>query len=357
MSRITQRTTTFAAVGVLLAWCGTATAASAAPGQPTAGIASATSCTRHWIIDSGAVNSMYNTAAATQTQLQKWFNNSCTYILTVKPGDIAAAWSPRHFIPTGHTGDYSGDSNDDNSIDTLLSNSDSSGIPDGAIIYDDEHWNYSPAAQQDDPTGSEQSAQSTVNSWNTANSQSVILINTPAVDLENSQSQTGSGCTGPNTSDFTRYLNANCPRPANPQMGILPEGPLSQYAAEYGSGMDIQAQDLELCPTSAGACSLFPPDGSYGSFVRAAAADAVTGNSGAFIVAGLSTNPSSIGGGANTPVSPCTMYTDYSAVKGTVSGYWLNVTGGSSPGYGGKTNDQVLASFMSNVTAGTDPCH
>lgn len=357
MSRITLRTV-LAVGGVLLAVCGTAAAAPAVA-TATAATAQTTSCTTDWMIDAGAVNSMYSSGAATETQLLKWFNKPCTYILD--PTGFVAGWSPRDYIPAGHTGDYNGAGGDDTSIDSLLSTSDTNNIPDGAIVYDDEDWSYSPAAQQDNPTGSEHSAKSTVNSWNKAQAQSVILINTPAVDLESSQPQTGSGCTGTGTSNFTRYLDANCPRPADPSTGVLPEGPLSQYAAEYGNGMDIQAQDLELCPAS-GTCSLYPPGGnapggSYESFVQQAAADAAQGNSGAFILAGLSTNPATIGvSGAHTPVSACTMYTDYGAVKSMVSGYWLNVTDGTGQGYGGKTNDQVLASFMSNVTAGTDPC-
>lgn len=147
------------------------------------------------------------------------------------------------------------------------------------VLYDPESWEYTPAAEQQDPwTAMERFGQ-----FAHANGYRVIM--TPARDLGNVKTTTWQKLPG-------ESLNAWYDRTQ-----------LATTAARHGDAIDIQAQALTL-DTSA-----------YQQFTAAAASQARTANPYATRLAGISTRYG-------------TAQQMYAAAKTvSVDGYWLNVPG------------------------------
>jgi hypothetical protein len=148
-----------------------------------------------------------------------------------------------------------------------------------AVLYDNEHWQFTPAAEQADPAGSTQRAAEA------AHRHGLLLIATPAVNLVRALDPQGSGKT------YDRFL----------QLGVIRD------AARFADIVVIQAQGSET------ALPL------YSSFVRAAAAQAREANPHAIVLAGISTNPS------GQRVSAEQILAAIHATRSAVEGYWFNV--------------------------------
>ena len=157
-------------------------------------------------------------------------------------------------------------------------------IPAGttALLYDDEHWPLTPAAQQLDPAKYEAQALQ----W--AHGQGMVLIATPAPDLADVLDPGGSG-----TAD-ERFLALD----------------VIAAVARNADVVDIQAQGLE-------GSTLFA------QFVTTAARQARAANPHVKVLAGISTNPS------GRTISARTFAADADAVRGVVDGYWLNIPSAS----------------------------
>ena len=162
-------------------------------------------------------------------------------------------------------------------------------IPAGTsdVMYDDEDWAMTPAAELAAPGESMAQFVATAH----ANGYKAILA--PALSLTSAMS-----CHVANRPSWWNYLNG-CGVP-------------SLVARARPDIYEIQAQSFENDTTFGTRCSC------YQWFVTQAAA-AVKGDLGTEVLAGLSTNPA----GAHT--TALNLYVDTLHTEGLVSGYWLNV--------------------------------
>jgi hypothetical protein len=154
------------------------------------------------------------------------------------------------------------------------------GLPAGttAVLYDNEAWSLTPAAEQHDPAKYEELAAKL------AHAHHLLLISTPATDLTD--------VLAPTQSDhFAAYLRLG----------------LAASAAKYADVIDIQAQGSEANLSR------------FTSFVKGAAAQARGANPHVIVLAGISTNPS------GQHVSSAQFTGTYNAVRSYVNGYWLNI--------------------------------
>jgi hypothetical protein len=147
-----------------------------------------------------------------------------------------------------------------------------------AIMYDNEHWKFTPMAEQMDPAKAIQQAAALVHAHG------LLFISAPAVDL-------------------TRVL---APGPEKRYAAYLRLG-LASEAARYADVYDIQAQGSEKHVPQ------------YSAFVRAAAAQARAANPKVIVLAGISTNPN------GQRVTADDILGAINATRGFVDGYWLNV--------------------------------
>jgi hypothetical protein len=157
------------------------------------------------------------------------------------------------------------------------------GLPAGtkAVIYDNEDWSFTPAAEQRNPARYEELAASLVHAHH------LLFISTPAVDLTD--------VLAPGDSDhYEAYLRLG----------------LAASAARYADVIDIQAQGSE---TSLNTFTLF---------VKAAAAQAREADQHVLVLAGISTNPS------GQRVTSAQLIGAYDAARTDVNGYWLNIPSG-----------------------------
>jgi hypothetical protein len=219
-----------------------------------------------WIITQTAVG-LLGRAGLTEAQLQTLFGNSRTYLsggLTPSAPPVSGALRTVSFA----------------SYRVMERQLAGSHLPAGttAVIYDNEHWRFTPADEQRDPARYEELAAKL------AHAHHLLFISTPAVDLTD--------VLAPRQSDhYAAYLRLG----------------LAASAARYADVIDIQAQGSETSlPT-------------FTSFVEAAAAQARRSNPHVIVLAGLSTNPS------GQHVSSAQFTAAYNAVRADVSGYWLNI--------------------------------
>lgn len=153
-----------------------------------------------------------------------------------------------------------------------------------AVIYDPEHWSFTPAAEQRDPAGS---ARAFVKA---ARAHALVPILAPGLDLAEVLSPRAGSTAG-------GYLSARLP--AEMAQALL-----------GGTGyIDIQAQSLERS-TSA-----------YSALIETALTQIHTVDPAATVLAGLSTNPP---GGA---VGADQLLAAVNSTASLVAGYWLNVPG------------------------------
>ncbi|MEU9129954.1 hypothetical protein AB0D08_17900 [Kitasatospora sp. NPDC048540] len=147
-----------------------------------------------------------------------------------------------------------------------------------AVLYDNEHWPQTPAAEQADPVRYDRMAADLVHRHH------LLFIAAPATDLvEALRPGTASGA-------FDTFL----------KLGLAGE------IARDADVLDLQAQGAEDNPTL------------FASFVAAATAQARRANPRIKVLAGLSTNPS------GRAVGAAQIDRAARAVRSTVDGYWLN---------------------------------
>jgi hypothetical protein len=228
--------------------------------------AAAPSAQPSWIITQTAVG-LLGPAGLTKAQLQILFGNDRTYLT----GGLAPATPPvSGALRTVSFASYQ-------AMERQLAGP---GLPAGtaAVIYDNEDWRFTPAAERRDPAMYQELAAKL------AHAHHLLFISTPAVDLTN--------VLAPGQSDhYAAYLRLG----------------LAASAARYADVVDIQAQGSET------SLSTFTP------FVEAAAAQARSANPHVIVLAGISTNPS------GQHVSSTQFTSAYNAVRADVDGYWLNI--------------------------------
>lgn len=200
-------------------------------------------------------------------QLENWFDNSDTYLV----GKMPDGW---HSIATLSFSSYA----------ELERQFAAGEIPDsvGAILYDDEHWPFTLAQEQQDFPSFVKEAASLVHQHH------MIFLSAPAVDLVQALDPSFQG------NRYDRFL----------ALGLIGD------AAACSDGVDIQAQGSEADPTL------------YANFVSSAADQAKRANASAVVLSGLSTNPS------GQQVTGKQLFVAYQATKLLVSGYWLNIPSG-----------------------------
>jgi hypothetical protein len=153
-----------------------------------------------------------------------------------------------------------------------------------AVLYDPESWQFTPAAEQQDPA---HYAQQFVQA---ARQHGLIPILAPGMDLSKVLAPSAS-------TNSSGYLQVRLPA-------------AMAQALSGGTGyVVIQSQSLERSPAE------------YLSVVQGAVAQIASQNAQIKVLGGLSTNPS---GGAVTAQE---LLTDVQLTRGLVAGYWLNVPG------------------------------
>jgi hypothetical protein len=234
-------------------WQGAASAsATAAPAPP------------RWIISQTAVG-LLGQAGLAKAQLQTLFGSNRAYLTgaTTAP-PVSGALRTVTFT----------------SYQTMEKRLSGPGLPAGtaAVLYDNEAWSLTPAAEQRDPAKYEELAAKL------AHAHHLLLVSTPAVDLTD--------VLAPTESDhFAAYLRLG----------------LAASAARYADAIDIQAQGSETNLSR------------FSSFVKEAAAQARAANRRVIVLAGISTNPS------GQHVSSAQFTSAYNGVRAYVNGYWLNI--------------------------------
>jgi hypothetical protein len=230
----------------------------------TSASATATPALPRWIISQTAV-SLLGQAGLTKAQLQTLFGSRRAYLTgTTTAPLVSGALRTVTFT----------------SYQTMEKQLAGPGLPAGttAVLYDNEDWSLTPAAEQRDPAKYEELAAKL------AHAHHLLFISTPATDLTD--------VLAPTQSDhFAAYLRLG----------------LAASAARYADVIDIQAQGSEASLSR------------FTSFVKAAAAQARAANPHVIVLAGLSTNPS------GQHVTSAQFTSAYNAVRPDVNGYWLNI--------------------------------
>ncbi|WP_460720288.1 hypothetical protein [Nocardia heshunensis] len=216
-----------------------------------------------WLI-SGEALSLLAGAGMSQSELSTDFDNASTYV-------TAGGTDPAEYTKAVRTQSFT-------SLDALRSAL-GHGLDQSihAVLYDNEAWPLTPAAEQQDPATAESQAA------DLAHAHHLLLIATPATDLTR--------VLAPGENSYAAYL----------RLGI------SAAAAKAADVIDIQAQGSESDTTR------------YADFVRQAAAAAHTANPNVVVLAGLSTNPS------GQTVTPDQLRAAITATRSSVDGYWLNI--------------------------------
>lgn len=149
----------------------------------------------------------------------------------------------------------------------------------GAVLYDNEAWQFTPADEQKNFAQYNQKAAALVHSHG------LLFISTPAVDLVRVLAP------GTRGRRYQQFLQLNIPADA----------------ARYADVVDIQAQGSEMATSK------------FAGFVRAAANQARSANPKVLVFAGISTNPS------GHHVDSDEILRAINATRGAVDGYWFNV--------------------------------
>jgi hypothetical protein len=228
-----------------------------------------------WIIDAHAIT-LLRGVGASQKLLDEAFNNDRTYVSGSTSG-IAADDVP-DAVRTVTYESYQ-------SIKTAFADKKLPGDY-RALLYDNEHWKFTPPAEQDNPAHYEELVAQL------AHKHGMIFIATPAVDLVYATGKLVKN------SAYDTYLSRD----------------IAGEAAKYADVLDIQAQGSEAN------LHLFT------SFADAAIKQAKKANPRIILVVGISTNA----------VTRQQLYSAYLSMVGKADGYWLNIPGKSSycPGCG-----------------------
>ena len=175
-----------------------------------------------------------------------------------------------------------------------------------AVLYDNEAWSLTPAAEQRNPAKYEALAAALVHAHH------LLFVSTPATDL----------------------TNVLAPGDSNHYAAYLRLG-LAASAARHADAIDIQAQGSETDLAK------------YTAFVRAAAVQAMHANPRVMVLAGISTNPS------GQQVTPAQFSAAYHAVRPYVAGFWLNIpAAGTACPRCGTPQPQVAIPLLQSLLAG-----
>jgi hypothetical protein len=264
---------TLLGAAVLLAGC-----ASTATTQPTAPASSSPpasspspsglSTGTHWLIAASAVSKLDDIAGP--TVVARYLDGPQTTIITSR--NIPASLADWHV---------------NFALDTRSLQEIRLGVADGLsprismILYDPEHWSFTPLAQQLAVGPATTMAASIVHGAGRK------LIVAPATNLAQ--------VNAPGESTANAFIHTND----------------LERVASNADWVEIQAQGLERNP------------GRYAAYINEALSQIRLANPSAVVYAGLSTNPS------GSPVSAAELIEDVRLTSSTVSGYWLNIP---SPG-------------------------
>ena len=251
---------------LLAAGCTSGPSATSGPETSGAGTSSGgatTAAGTTWVIDGQALAEL-GAGGMSSAQLSELFDNAHTYIVGASSKSIESANISNWISLRSRT------------VTDLRAADFAAGT--AAVLYDDEDWSLTPAAQQRDPSRYE------AEGYRLARARGIVFIAAPAMDLVRVLDPDGSG------SVAQRFLS----------LGLIGQ------AARYADVVDIQAQGLE-------------GSAQYASFVTAAAKQARSANPDVRVLAGLSTNPS------GRTLSSTVLAEDANAVRGVVDGYWLNI--------------------------------
>lgn len=242
----------------------------------------------HWIISSEAIDEL-KSVNASDNLLNTAFNSASTYFTGKDSSALPNA------IPTQTFTSFAAMQSAFNSH-TVASTV-------GAILYDNEDWQFTPSNEQQDPVDyAKQAAQ-------LAHDHGLKLIFTPATDLLSVLKP------GVTSNKYNAFLSLN----------ILGQ------AAKYVDAIDIQAQGSQ--GTS-----------NYASFIQQAAEQIKAVNNSVEIFGGMSSEPS------GKTVSAADLLADYNATKQYVEGYWMNIPVNSSYCPNCKSgNPAVALSFLESI--------
>ena len=259
------------AVATTLAACGVATASGTThPQAVTSGWTGTGDI--HWMINSNAID-LINSAAGNTTLTTGAFDNNRTN----ETGTVPSNWQS---LPTTTYPSYQSFSS---AVAKLA--------PGSWVIYDNESWTFTPAAEQQDP-GAYMAKFVAL-----AHQHQVHVILTPALDITTKMS-----CAVTGAPNWQNYLT-NCRLPA-------------LAGAAHPDAFEIQAQSYQdNTDATVTGC------GCYAWFVRQAAsqARAVSGAQALRVYAGLSTDQSGV---VSTGQQ---LNQDSQHTRQSVDGYWLNV--------------------------------
>lgn len=216
-----------------------------------------------WIVSDGALQ-MLSQAGLTRNQLQELFGSKGTF-LTGTTGQLVNG-----AIRTATFTSYA----------KLRAALDGPGLPPGtrAVLYDNEGWSLTPAAERLHPAEYEELAARLVHAHH------LLFVSTPATTLTD--------VLDPGDTDhYAAYL----------RLGLAASG------ARYADVIDIQAQGSEADLST------------YVAFVQAAAAQARRANPAVMVLAGISTNPS------GQRITGAQLAAAFRAVRPYVDGFWLNI--------------------------------
>jgi len=262
--------------------------AAATSRPPTPSGTAATSTALTWIINGTALREVL----AIDPAAASVFNNPHTFVLF-------DGSSTRPALPAGWTGVVTLVFKSEATLQSALDSGVSSNV--GAVLYDNEHWSFTPLQEQQNPAHYEALAAAA------AHAHHLTFIAAPAVDLTR--------VLEPGASDhYAAYLRAG----------------IASGAARYADVIDLQAQNTEIEASS------------YVAFVTGAAAQARAANAHVTVLAGLTTNGSG--------VTPGLLASDFTAVRATVAGFWLNVPGqGASCPNCGPARPDIAAAFLNDL--------
>ena len=241
----------------------------------------------HWLVAASSLTKIASVAG--QNYVQRYFDSSNSTVIV--PG----------VIPKEFEGWKGGVAVDGRSLASFSSLSTTGGGY-RYVLFDPEHWSYTPLVEQANPLSTADAASAK------AQALGLSVISAPAVDLAK--------VLAPGADIWSGYLSS---------------GVVAAYA-KYSSAIDIQAQGLEGRKSA------------YVSFVYRAAAEARRANPNVLVYAGISTNPS------GQRVSATTIVRDIEATKKVVFGYWLNVpSGGGACPRCGVAQPQVAVSVVDRL--------
>lgn len=243
----------------------------------------------YWLLEDFSVSALLG-AGLSSGMLQNYFNNPQTFLIVKAANPAQDPMLPdATYVMSFHN------------YQQLLSSLSSGTIPSyiKLVLYDNERWPSTPATQQQQPFTYEAEAQSL------AHQHGLGLIFTPAANLSMGLS--------PSYTNATKYDGYT-------SLGIAAQ------AAPHTDVLEIQAQQDEA--TSG-----------FGTFVTSAVSQARAANPHALLMVGLTTTA------PRQAVTPQVLLNDYAMTRASVSGYWLNVPGGT----GGPRDPEVAVAFLQTL--------